>query len=737
MSFTNEGWRGRAKREPQGPEITAEGVVDSVAWENADGFRILRVKVGTDFQTWLGTCPVVVKGQRVTGVGHTEVNEKHGEQLRLTALTAKLPTCTDGMVAYLASGLFKGIGKRLAERIVARFGDQTIVILDADPSRIREVRGVSAETAATVAEKWLEQRAIAAVMVTLQRYGISVNLAAKIVKFYKQEAAHIVENFPYRLVLDIDGVGFKTADAIALNKGLPADSAARIEAGLLHTLREASGQGHCYLPLETLLEQAGELLSRPVEALERAIEGLEQSSHVVREEIGGVDAVFLARLRRAELNVTESLRALLKGSEGGPPRPALDAAKAIAAFEKESGFEMAPAQREAVELAARERVMVLTGPPGVGKSAICSAMLKMYEAAELKVVLAAPTGRASKRLSEATGHDAATLHRVLVWEPRTGGFALCRANPIPADVVLVDESSMIDVRLAESLLDAVSTGTRLLFVGDVDQLPSVGPGAVLRDVITSGIVPTARLTQIFRQAKGSQISIAAQQINAGQFPTSAEGTGGEFYVIERAEPADAADTIVDLVTKRIPDAFGFKADEVQVLTPMHKGETGTIALNEKLQAILNPNGEEPRRKAKGLRVGDRVMQTRNNYDLDVYNGDIGVVTRLGEEGSDVVLYVRFDDREVPYENADLSDLTLAYCISAHKSQGAGYAAVVVVMLTAHYALLSRNLLYTAVTRGKRLVCLVTQKRALKVALSETRKAERHTALSHRLAAPVT
>ena len=696
-----------------GTSVTVDGEVVRVTFENDEtGFRVLRVAVEGRLQpeTWVGVLPTTAPGTRVRATGRYEHDGRHGDQLKVETMLAVAPSTMDGIERYLGSGMVPGIGPAFAKRIVEVFGLATLEVLDRAPERLAEVPGLGRTRVESVTKAWEKQRAIGAIMIFLQGHGVSPALAMRIYKRFQNKAIDIVSRQPYRLSLDVWGIGFKTADRIAQSIGTKRDDPARAQAGVHQTLHDIAGRGHVFI----------------------ARGALATSKHLRMETLdSGEIAVYPVELYEAEVRLARRLRAVLRKDAPGQSRLAAGVEAAITGFEKRAGVELAPAQRTAVEMAAQHKVLVLTGGPGVGKTTIVRAILTLFAEAKLVVRLAAPTGRAAKRMSEATGREAVTLHRLLEFDPKRREFARRHGRPLEGGAVIVDEASMLDLTLADSLLQAVSDDARLVLVGDVDQLPSVGPGAVLRDAIASGEVPTIRLTEIFRQAAGSLIVQNAHRIHEGMPPESATGAGGEFYVIERTGDKAAADTIVELVTGRIPRGFGLDPrTSVQVLTPMHKGEAGTIMLNERLQQALNPTGVEVKRGHKTLRVGDKVMQLRNDYDREVYNGDIGFITEIDLTAKKLV--VRFDERNVDYEESELDELVLAYATSIHKSQGSEYPAVIVPILTQHFVMLSRNLIYTAVTRGKKLVVLVADPRAIALALAETRKEERKTYLAERL-----
>ena len=739
--------RGRRGAAPRGPaqarlaladvpppqvEGVLEGEVVRVTYESEDtGFRVLRVAVPgkKDPETVVGVFPPAPPGTRIRATGKRVDDPRHGAQFKAETVLTLAPSTLDGVQRYLASGLVPGIGPAYAKRIVDTFGDKTLEVLDRDPTRLREVPGLGKSRVASVAEAWAQHRDVGAIMVFLQSHGASPSLATRIYKRFGPKAINIVSRSPYRLALDVWGIGFKTADTIARSIGVGADSPERAQAGLLQTLHDVANRGDVYAEREALIEQALELLQCPRELVEDGLEQLATDGRVHIEILAdGCVAVYQPELHDAERRVAERLDVLVRNA-----RVLGEVDHAVTEFERLSGLELAPTQRDAVAVAAREKVVVITGGPGVGKTTIVRAILALFDAARVKVRLAAPTGRAAKRMSEATGREASTLHRLLEFEPKSGSFQRHRNQPLEGDAVIVDESSMISIDLADALLAAMPDHARLVLVGDVDQLPSVGPGAVLRDIIESGAIATVRLTEIFRQAAGSTIVTNAHRIHAGEPPVGGKNKDEQFYVIERRSPDAAIGLVEELMARRLKKSFGLDpVEDVQILTPMQRGPTGAIALNEMLQRILNPSGDHVQRGNRVLRVDDKVMQLRNNYDKDVFNGDIGRVVALDK--SERKLTVQFDGRNVVYTEAELDELTLAYATSIHKSQGSEYKAVIVLLLTQHFVMLSRNLLYTAVTRGKQLVVLVADPRALSLALTEVRKEDRRTYLAHRLAA---
>lgn len=713
--------------------FTLTGRVERVTYESEEtGFRVLKVTdLGGPFEKFgslsvVGVFQAVGRGTQIRASGDFVEDPKHGRQFRADAVLVVEPSTLLGLERYLGSGLIPGIGEALAKRIVAAFGMDSLKVLDTAPERLRQVSGIGDRRIEDIKSGWSAQRAVSNIMVLLQTHGASPRLAQRIFKHYGDEAARVVQRAPYRLAMEVPGVGFKTADRIARSLGLSGDHPERAQAGVLHELGVFAERGHVCVPRTLLTERASNMLEVEATHVEAAIDAAWASERVVVEQ-SGEDVVSLARLHRAETAAARDFVHLLQER----PLPVSDLSALIEGYENRHKIKLAPEQRRAIALAARHQAVVITGGPGVGKTTILRAILELYKRARLKVRLAAPTGRAAKRLSEATGHDASTLHRLLEFEPRTARFQRCGSAPLETDAVIIDEASMIDIVLASALLQAVPKKARLLIVGDADQLQSVGPGAFLRDLLETPEVPQVRLNEVFRQAGQSQIVVNAHRILQGLEPTFDEAHDSDFYMVRCREPERAAELILKLVTERIPARFGFEPRrEIQVLSPMHRGPAGTQALNQRLQVALNPSGTELEFHGQIFRVGDKVMQTKNDYEREVFNGDLGIVTHVDPEAT--ALKVRFDDREVACENAELDALVLGYATTVHKSQGSEYQAVVMPLLTGHFVMLSRNLVYTAVTRAKRLCVLVCDPRALRLALAETKKEQRMTRFSQRL-----
>jgi exodeoxyribonuclease V alpha subunit len=641
-----------------------------------------------------------------------------------------LPATLTGIEKYLGSGLVKGIGPIMAKRIVARFGLETLDIIEGSSEKLQEVEGIGPIRVERIAKAWQDQREIREVMVFLQGEGVSSTYAVKIYKVYGDRAISVVKENPYRLALDISGIGFKTADKIAQNMGIDPSSPMRAEAGIIHVLSEMVDDGHVYYPYEELKEKAAELLEVGKEFLDTALGTLTEQRRVVIEEHPEHRAVYLTPLHVAEVNVAIRLKTLLNSPK---QLSQIDIEKAIEWVQRANHIELAEMQKEAIRKAITGKVMVITGGPGTGKTTLVNSLIKILGQKGQRILLASPTGRAAKRLSEVTGHEAKTIHRLLEFSPSEGGFKRNDENPLDADLVIIDEVSMVDILLMNHLLKAMTPAATLLLVGDADQLPSVGPGNVLKDIIASEQMETIRLTEIFRQAQESLIVVNAHRVNRGELLQlqPSPGQQSNLYLINREEPEKVMEVIKDLCKRRLPHAFQFDPlDDIQVMTPMHRGTVGVANLNAELQNLLNPNSKAVTRGGRLFRVNDKVMQIKNNYAKDTFNGDIGRIVDIDLEEQN--LMVKFEDRVIDYDWSDLDELVLAYAISIHKSQGSEYPAVVIPLLTQHYIMLQRNLLYTAITRAKRLVVLVGSKRAIAIAIKNNKVQLRYTNLSGKL-----
>ena len=713
------------------PTDTVTGTVESIVYRNDEtGYTVCTIKTPgglrarEDFVTIVGSCAAIWEGEELHAEGQWNLHPSHGRQFQAKSITCITPTSAEGIRRYLSSGMIKGIGPTFAQRIVDTFGEQTLDVIDKESSRLREVAGIGEGRRKLIKESWNEQRGVREIMIFLQSHGIGTAKAARIYRQYGADAIAVVKRNPYRLCEDVWGIGFKTADGIALSVGIPHDSEVRARAGLIYTLQsEAEEQGHCFTVDADLLLHAQELLDISVEILAEALAKEYEKGTLVKEE----NRVYLRDLFRAETRVAEKLRHLLDAPRTFPP---IDADKAIAWAESKMGLSLAPLQREALANAIRSKVSIITGGPGVGKTTIIRALTEIFSARKLDIRLAAPTGRAAKRMSDATGHEAQTIHRLLKFNPSLGGFEFTFENPMAGDCFILDETSMIDIRLMDQFLQALPNSVTLILVGDTDQLPSVGPGNVLRDLIGSNAIPFCRLDTIFRQDTSGLIVRNAHRVNSGE-PFETRPGESDFYFVETGDPQKIIERTVELITQRIPHKFKMNPlTDVQVLSPMRKNLLGTENLNDVIQTALNPTGPSLVRGCTHFRTRDRVMQIRNNYDKEVFNGDIGFIKEVDEESR--ALVVLFDGRPVRYEQADLDELVLAYACSIHKSQGSEYPAVIVLMHTQHYKLLQRNLLYTAITRGKKLVLVVGSSRAVNIAIRANQVCERRTTLKERL-----
>jgi exodeoxyribonuclease V alpha subunit len=693
------------------------GLVERVTFHNQEnGFCVLRVKARgqRDLVTVVGHAAMIAAGEFVQMSGAWVNDRTHGQQFRASFLKASPPTTLEGIERYLGSGMIRGIGPVYAKRLVRGFGEAVFDLIEQQPERLREVTGIGTKRADRIIAGWAEQKVIREIMLFLHANGVGTSRAVRIYKTYGNDAVCVISENPYRLARDIRGIGFRSADQIAAKIGIEKTAMIRVRAGISYALAEAMSEGHCGLPVEELTTLTGKLLDVSADLIATALTLELEAGDVMADVLEGQRCVFLTGLYRAEQTIADRLRVLVSSA---PPWPPIDAAKAIPWVERRTGLLLAESQREAVRRALSSKVLVITGGPGVGKTTLVNSILKIVIAKQVRVALCAPTGRAAKRLSESTGLEARTIHRLLETNPKTGEFRRTEDNPLECDLLVVDEASMVDVPLMRSLLRAVPDEAGVLIVGDVDQLPSVGPGQVLADIIACNLIPVVRLTEVFRQAAGSRVITNAHRINRGEMPELTHDKAlSDFYFIEATEPEDGAAKVIAVVRDRIPKAFGLDPiRDIQVLCPMNRGGLGARSLNIELQKFLNPPGENRvERFGWTFCPGDKVMQIENDYDREVYNGDLGIVQRIKQEESELV--VRFDGRDVSYGFGELDELVLAYATTIHKSQGSEYPAVVIPLMTQHYMMLARNLLYTGVTRGKRLVVLVGQRQALAIAV---------------------
>src|SRR5262249_38608657 len=701
--------------QPDTGEVLA-ALVERVTYHNAEnGFCVLRARARghRDVVTVVGHAAVISAGEWIMASGQWVNDRTHGQQFKARFLRTSAPTSAEGIEKYLSSGMIRGVGPVYAKKLVRAFGEKGFDVIETTPDRLREVIGIGPVRAASILAAWAEQKAVREIMVFLHSHGVSTARAVRIFKTYGADAIQVMTDNPYRLARDIRGIGFKTADALAMKLGIEKPAMVRVRAGISYALTEAMDEGHCGLPTDELLPLAEKLLEVPQQLIRTALELELQEGIVIADRVGETPCVFLAGLYWAERTIAHRLMRLATGTL---PWPSIDSDKALPWVEKRIGFALAESQVAAIRLALISKVLVMTGGPGVGKTTIVKAILRILSAKGTELLLCAPTGRAAKRMTEATGFEAKTIHRLLEVDPKSGGFRRGEDNPLDCDLLVVDEASMVDVMLMQALLRAVPDKAALLIVGDIDQLPSVGPGQVLADVISSGAVPVVRLTEVFRQAAQSRIITSAHRINHGFIPDLSSPSDSDFYFVQADDPEPAVPRIIELVKTRIPKRFGLNpVRDIQVLCPMNRGGVGARSLNIELQAALNSAGERRvERFGWTFAPGDKVMQIENDYDKEVYNGDIGYIDDVNADDAD--LTASFDGRPVTYGFGELDTLVPAYAATIHKSQGSEYPAVVIPVMTQHYAMLQRNLLYTGVTRGKKLVVLVGQKKAVAIAV---------------------
>ena len=716
MAITHTPTSARHQPETSTREVLA-GLVERVTFHNSDnGFCVLRAKARghRDLITVVGHAAIITAGEWITASGEWVNDHTHGQQFKARFMRTSAPTSIDGIEKYLGSGMIRGIGPVYAKKMVKAFGEKVFDIIEAEPERLREVTGIGLVRAKRITDAWAEQKIIREIMVFLHSNGVGTARAVRIYKTYGVDAVQVMTENPYRLARDIRGIGFKTADAIAMKLGVEKTAMIRIRAGISYALTEAMDDGHCGLPTEELVPLAVELLEISIELVQTALDLELAEGTVIAATVGETACVFLGGLYRAEQVIAERL---LRLANGKLPWPYIDPEKALPWVEQKTGLSLAKSQIDAIRLSLISKILVITGGPGVGKTTIVNAILRILDAKGVNLLLCAPTGRAAKRMTEATGFDAKTIHRLLEIDPKAGGFKRNSENPLECDLLVVDETSMVDVMLMQALMKATPDNAALLIIGDIDQLPSVGPGQILADVIASGAVPVVRLTEVFRQAAQSRIITSAHRINQGSIPDLSKPDGdSDFYFVQADDPETAVPRIIELVKTRIPQRFGLDPiRDIQVLCPMNRGGVGARSLNIELQAALNPAGERKvERFGWTFAPSDKVMQIENDYDKEVYNGDIGYIDDVDPDGGE--MSVSFDGRAVTYGFGELDTLVPAYAATIHKSQGSEYHAVVIPVLTQHYAMLQRNLLYTGVTRGKRLVVLIGQSKAVAIAV---------------------
>jgi len=721
-------------------EIELSGHIERITYTNEEnGYTIARVKIHgkRDLVTIVGYLMSPAPGEALSMRGEWINHPKYGEQFRVVDYKTTVPATVFGIQKYLGSGLIKGLGPVIAGRIVKKFGKKTLDVIEDEIEKLALVEGIGKKRIAMIQRAWDEQKEIRGVMLFLQSHGVSSGYATKIFKQYGNRSIAVLKENPYRLAMDIFGIGFVIADGIAGKLGFPTNSPLRVEAGILYVLHQLSDEGHVFYPYEHLIKKSWDILGierdNVVEALgtlaldkKIILEDLNESIEEFKENNKGV---YLAKFHLCETSISKRLKTLLTAPKS---IRSVNAENALAWVQGQLDIRLAENQAKAIRCALENKIMVITGGPGTGKTTIINAALKIFSRLGVKTLLAAPTGRAAKRMSETTGHEAKTIHRLLEYSFTKGGFQKNEEKPLHCDLLILDEASMIDTVLMHHLIKAVPTFATVILVGDVNQLPSVGAGNVLGDIIASGTIPVMELNEIFRQARESRIIVNAHIINNGIVPTFENDLpDNDFYFIEQEDPEKVLGIILELTKERIPERFGLDPiDDIQVLTPMHKGTVGAENLNARLQNILNPVQEEITRGYRNFRVNDKVMQIRNNYDKEVFNGDIGRITGIRPDDNEIT--VMFDGREVPYDLYELDELVLAYAVSVHKSQGSEYPAVVIPVLAQHYILLQRNLIYTAVTRGRKLVVMVGTRKALAMGVRNDKTQKRFTYLRHRL-----
>ncbi|OJW47165.1 MAG: recombinase RecD [Alphaproteobacteria bacterium 41-28] len=710
------------------------GIVERVTYHNPEnGYCVLRIKTRghRDLVTVVGHSSSISAGEYIQASGMWVNNKIHGPQFKAQFIKASAPTTEEGIEKYLGSGMIKGIGPVYAKKLVQAFKGSVFEVIEEAPEKLETIEGIGPHRASLIVKGWADQKAVREIMLFLHQYGVSTSRAVRIYKTFGVHAIQVIRENPYKLAREVRGIGFLSADKIAQKIGIQKDSLVRTQAGLNHVLLESMDEGHCALPVKELLAKAEELLEVSQAILQKALREELRSEDLIQDKIENENCIFLRGLYHSERSVANTLKNIFQGTLSWG---AIDAEKAIPWVEKKLSLTLSPSQQEAIRKALSSKVLVITGGPGVGKTTLIKSLLTILLAKGIKISLCAPTGRAAKRLSECTGMGAKTIHRLLEIDPKTGGFSRGPDSPLTCQLLIIDETSMVDIPLMNSVLKALSQESALFLIGDVDQLPSIGPGNVLRDLIQSNAIPVVRLSEVFRQAASSRIIMNAHRINKGLMPKFPERREeSDCYFIETQNPEEATRKILEIIQYRIPQRFGLKSlTDIQVLCPMNRGSIGARAMNSELQRVLNPTSLlKVERFGSTFCLGDKVMQTINNYEKETYNGDIGFISHVDPELKE--LTITFEERAIPYDFDELDEITLAYVTTIHKAQGSEYPVVVIPLMMQHYPMLQRNLLYTGITRGKTLVVIVGQKKAIALAIKAKSKHVRWSKLNEWLA----
>ena len=712
-------------------EKNIRGVLEKIVFKNPDsGYMVGRIRTGDDeLVTVVGKVFELQCGEELEIQGSWIVNKKYGKQFEITKVKAHTPSTTVGIENYLGSGLIKGVGPVMAKKIVEKFGKKTLDVLDDDPEKLSGIEGIGQKRIKQIIKSWQKHKNIREVMIFLQSYGISSNYSAKIYNTYGENTVSVIKINPYRLAEDIFGIGFKIADDIALKVGIPKDSIFRIKAGIIYLLHRAEDNGHCFLPAEEILTVSSDFLGADLSIINNAIGELQEEEKIIIVKDGEGNKIYLSSLYHSEVFVSKKILELSDTDDNKDNQTGRESLyrRLINEMADADGILLDEIQVNAIIMALTERIMIITGSPGTGKSTILNFIIKILEREKKKFMMAAPTGRASKRMTETTGRESKTIHRLLNFNPKLNKFLKNEDNPIDADIIIIDEASMLDIRLMRNLLSAIKIDSSLIFVGDIDQLPSVGPGYVLGDLIRSGTVPVCELKKIYRQEGQSQIIRNAHKVRDGQFPYIKNKDSEDFFFLEKNDPEEAVNLILHLLSNKIPSSFGMDPlKDVQVLVPTNKGVCGVINLNSRIQEMLNPGSTGLLHGNRWFRVGDKVIQLKNNYNKDIYNGDIGIITSIDMELKEAS--IDYDGRKVDYSFYEMDEINHSYAISIHKSQGSEFKCVIIPLLTSHYMLLQRNLLYTALTRARELAILVGSKKAIGMAVNKNIVEKRYTSL---------